>query len=91
MDLLNGSASPGKAHQAKGRDWESVMNIGYFLFLDFFSLYLLSKETQRNAYLNPYSEFILIFLDIIYSQMTPFHEQSFLLELEPLSFPTMPY
>jgi len=52
----------------------------------FFSLYFLDKETQRNTYLNPCSEFILIFLDIIYSQMTPFHERSFLLKLKPLSF-----
>src|SRR5882762_5245568 len=62
---------------------------GYRIFLDishiFFSLYLLDEETQHNTYLNPCSKFILIFLDSIYSQMTPFHEQSFLLELEPLS------
>jgi len=31
------------------------------------------------------SEFTLNFLDSIYSQMTPFREQSFLLELKPLS------
>src|SRR6202790_1293783 len=62
---------------------------GYQIFLDishiFFSLYLLDKETQRDTYLNPCSEFILIFLDSIYSQMTPFRKRSFLLELEPLS------
>jgi hypothetical protein len=55
----------------------------YFSY--FLSLYLLDKETQRDTYLNPCSEFILNFLDSIYSQMTPFHERSFLLELEPLS------
>src|ERR1700692_3877407 len=66
----------------------TVMDIGYFsIFLNiFFSLYLLDKETQCNTYLNPCSEFILNFLDIIYSQMTPFRKQSFLLKLEPLSF-----
>jgi len=52
------------------------MDIGYFsIFLNIlFSLYLLDKETQRDTYLNPCSEFILIFLDSIYSQMTPFRE-----------------
>ena len=59
-----------------------ISNISYI----FFSLYLLDKETQHDTYLNPCSEFILIFLDSIYSQMTPFREQSFLLKLEPLSF-----
>ena len=63
---------------------EDVMDIGYFSY--FLSLYLLDKETQRDTYLNPCSEFILNFLDIIYSQMTPFHKQSFLLRFEPLSF-----
>ena len=59
---------------------------GYRIFLDiFFSLYLLDKETQRDTYLNPCSKSILIFLDSIYSQMTPFRKRSFLLELEPLS------
>jgi hypothetical protein len=62
---------------------------GYQIFLDIshilFSLDLLDKETQRDTYLNPCYEFILNFLDSIYSQMTPFREQSFLLELEPLS------
>src|SRR5882762_2808527 len=62
---------------------------GYWIFLDisyiFFSLYLLDKKTQCDTYLNPCSEFILIFLDSIYSQMTPFCKRSFLLELEPLS------
>jgi len=33
---------------------EIIMNIGYFLYI------LLSKETQHDTYLNPYSEFILI-------------------------------
>src|SRR5882762_279195 len=55
----------------------------YFSY--FLSLYLLNKETQHDTYLNPCSEFTLNFLDSIYSQMTPFCEQSFLLELEPLS------
>ena len=55
----------------------------YFSY--FLSLYLLDKETQRDTYLNPSSEFILNFLNSIYSQMTPFRERSFLLELEPLS------
>jgi hypothetical protein len=68
---------------------------GYWIFLiyflDFFLPCLLRRESQRDTYLNPYSEFILILLDIIYSQMTPFRKQSFLLELEPLSFLTMPY
>ena len=50
-----------------------VMDIGYFSY--FLSLYLLDKETQRDTYLNPCSEFILNFLDIIYSQMTPFRKQ----------------
>src|SRR5882762_2192167 len=62
---------------------------GYRIFLDishiFFSLDLLDEETQHDTYLNPCSEFILIFLDSIYSQMTPFHKRSFLLELKPLS------
>jgi len=61
----------------------SVMDIGYFSY--FLSLYLIDKETQRDTYLNPCSEFTLNFLDSIYSQMTPFREQSFLLELKPLS------
>jgi len=61
-----------------------VMDIGYFSY--FLFLYLLDKETQCDTYLNPCSEFILNFLDIIYSQMTPFRKQSFLLRLEPLSF-----
>ena len=60
-----------------------VMDIRYFSY--FLSLHLLDKETQHDTYLNPCSEFTLNFLDSIYSQMTPFHEQSFLLELEPLS------
>jgi len=64
---------------------ESVMDIGYFSY--FLSLYLPDKETQRNTYLNPCSEFILNFLDIIYSQMTPIRKQSFLLKLEPLLEP----
>src|SRR5882762_2478945 len=64
---------------------QSVMDIGYFSY--FLSLYLLDKETQCNTYLNPCSEFILKFLDIIYSQMTPIHKQSFLLKLEPLLEP----
>ena len=51
----------------------------------FLSHYLLDKETQCDTYLNPCSEFILNFLDSIYSQMTPFRKRSFLLELEPLS------
>ena len=59
------------------------MDIRYFSY--FLSLYLLDKETQRNTYLNPCSEFTLNSLDSIYSQMTPFHKRSFLLELEPLS------
>ena len=59
------------------------MDIGYFSY--FLSLYLLDKETQCDTYLNPCFKFILNFLDNICSQMTPFHEQSFLLELEPLS------
>src|SRR5882762_11905853 len=59
--------------------------IGYFSY--FLSLYLLDKETQRNTYLNPCSEFILNFLDINYSQMTPIRKQSFLLKLEPLLEP----
>ena len=63
------------------------MDIGYFSY--FLSLYLLDKETQCNTYLNPCSEFILNFLDIIYSQMTPFLKQSFLLKLEPLLEPLL--
>src|SRR5882762_2081915 len=63
--------------------WVCVMDIGYFSY--FLSLYLLDKETQCDTYLNPCSEFTLNFLDSIYSQMTPFRKQSFLLELEPLS------
>jgi hypothetical protein len=59
------------------------MDTGYFSY--FLSLYLLDKGTQCNTYLNPCSEFILNFLDIIYSQMTPFRKQSFLLKLKPLS------
>jgi len=59
------------------------MDIRYFSY--FLSLYLLDKETQRNTYLNPCSGFTLNFLDSIDSQMTPFHKQPFLLELEPLS------
>ena len=55
----------------------------YFSY--FLSLYLLDKETQHDTYLNPCSEFILNFLDSIYSQITPFHGRSFLLELDPLS------
>jgi hypothetical protein len=63
-----------------------VMDIRYSQYFSYFpSLYLLDKETQHDTYLNPCSEFILNFLDSIYSQMTPFREQSFLLELEPLS------
>src|ERR1700692_442399 len=61
---------------------EVVMDIRYFSY--FLSLYLLDKETQCNTYLNPCSKFTLNFLDSIYSQMTPFRERSFLLELEPL-------
>ena len=69
-----------------------VMDIRHFsYFLDFLFLYLLNRETQHDTHLNPYSENILILLDIIYSQMTPFHKQLFLLDLEPLSFLTMPY
>src|SRR5882762_4617736 len=76
------SSEPASSHPSM-----FVMDIGYFsIFLNiFFSLYLLDKETQHDTYLNPCSEFILIFLDSIYSQMTPFCERSFLLELEPLS------
>jgi len=59
------------------------MDIRYFSY--FLSLYLLDKKTQHDTYLNPCSEFTLNFLDSIYSQMTPFRKQSFLLELEPLS------
>jgi len=59
---------------------------GYRIFLIFSFPLLLDKETQCDTYLNPCSEFILNFLDIIYSQMTPFRKQSFLLRLEPLSF-----
>jgi len=59
------------------------MDIRYFSYFIF--LYLLDKETQGDTYLNPCSEFTLNFPDSIYSQMTPFHEQSFLLELKPLS------
>ena len=60
---------------------------GYWIFLIFSFLFIfLDKETQHDPYLNPCSKFILIFLDIIYSQMTPFHERSFLLKLKPLSF-----
>jgi hypothetical protein len=33
----------------------------------------------------------MILLNIIYSQMTPFCEQLFLLDLKPLSFLTMPH
>ena len=45
----------------------------------FFSLYLLDKEIQRDTYLNPCSEFILNFLDIIYSQRLHFaNDRSYL-------------
>jgi len=53
----------------------------------FFPFICQDKETQHNTYLNPCSEFILNFLDIIYSQMTPIRKQSFLLKLEPLLEP----
>ena len=46
-------------------DWGGyVMNIRYFSYFYFLSLYLLNKEIQRNTYLNPCSEFILNFLDL---------------------------
>src|SRR5882762_802532 len=61
------------------------MNIRYFSYFYFLSLYLLDKEIQCDTYLNPCSEFTLNFLDSIYSQMTPFLELSFLIKLEPLS------
>jgi hypothetical protein len=52
-----------------------VMDIRYSQYFSYFpSLYLLDKETQHDTYLNPCSEFILNFLDSIYSQMTPFRE-----------------
>jgi len=41
-----------------------VMNIRYFLYFYFLSLYLLNKEIQRDTYLNPCSKFILNFLDL---------------------------
>jgi len=58
------------------------MDNEYFLiFLIFsFPFILLDEETQHDTYLN-----VLIFLDSIYSQMTPFWERSFLPELKPLS------
>jgi hypothetical protein len=56
--------------------------IFYFLLFPF-----TSRKTQHNTYQNSYSEFILNFLDIIYSQITPFFKQLYLLQLEPLVFP----
>src|SRR5882762_8993275 len=41
-----------------------VMNIRYFSYFYFLSLYLLDKEIQRDTYLNPCSKFILNFLDL---------------------------
>src|SRR5882762_5929596 len=41
-----------------------VMNIRYFSYFYFLSLYLLDKEIQHDTYLNPCSEFILNFLDL---------------------------
>jgi hypothetical protein len=40
------------------------MNIRYFSYFYFLSLYLLNKEIQRDTYLNPCSKFILNFLDL---------------------------
>jgi hypothetical protein len=40
------------------------MNIRYFSYFYFLSLYLLDKEIQCDTYLNPCSEFILNFLDL---------------------------
>jgi len=45
------------------------MDIGYSHI--FFPLFAKIRKLQRNTYLNPCSEFILNFLDIIYPQMTP--------------------
>ena len=42
----------------------TVMNIRYFSYFYFLSLYLLNKEIQHDTYLNPCSEFILNFLDL---------------------------
>src|SRR5882762_8735246 len=42
----------------------AVMNIRYFSYFYFLSLYLLDKEIQRDTYLNPCSKFILNFLDL---------------------------
>jgi len=71
---------------------DGVMDIGYFSY--FLSLICQIRKLSAITYLNPCSEFILNFLDIIYSQMTPIRKQSFLLKLEPLlepCLPTMPY
>jgi len=62
------------------------MDIRYFsIFLNISFLFIYEVETQHDTYLNSYSEFILIFLNVIYSQITPFHERSYLPELGPLS------
>jgi hypothetical protein len=62
--------------------WISDISQYIFWFL-FFFIYKVENSTR---YLSKFlQEFILIFLNVIYSQMTPFHEWSYLLELEPLS------
>jgi hypothetical protein len=57
-----------------------------YIFYFLFSLFT-SRKTQHDTYQNSYSEFILNFLDIIYSQITQFRKRLYLLQLEPLVFP----
>jgi hypothetical protein len=51
-------------HSGKDGHVVVVMNIRYFSYFYFLSLYLLNKEIQHDTYLNPCSEFILNFLDL---------------------------
>jgi hypothetical protein len=65
-----------------------ISDICWYIFYFLFSLFT-SRKTQHNTYQNSYSEFILNFLNIIYSQITPFRKQLYLLQLKPLVFLTM--
>ena len=67
-----------------------ISDICQYIFYFLFSLFT-SRKTQCNTYQNSYSEFILNFLNIIYSKITPFHKWLYLLQLKPLVFLTMPY
>jgi len=66
---------------------------GYWIFVNIFSIFFsLYLQVEKLNTKQSYSGFILKFLNIIYSQITPFAKMIVLLQTQTFSpFPTMPY